>query len=208
MRVAALRELDHPPRALDVDRARSLQIKLKRHRRGAVHDLADLLGELAALAAEAETGTRYVAANRHHPLGIRVIGTEQGAQDALHASRRLAVIRPPHERIHAAAGVLQIAGQQLHADEPGGTCEQHPARLEIVDRLRGARRHAGNRAPVGRAGLLSCRYRRVSSSLHWNRSRAMSRSGVSPVASLTDLRFELRAAPTTICRSAVAAAAG
>ena len=53
--LAALGELEHAPSAVEVDRAGGLQRELERHRRRAVHDLADLPREPIESARHAQT---------------------------------------------------------------------------------------------------------------------------------------------------------
>ena len=123
--MAALGELEHSPRAVDVDCRAVLKPKLEGHRRRAVHDLAHLLGERGRVCGRGRDRARDVAAHRDHALRIGVVGAEQRDQRALHPGRGLAVVRAAHERVHATVGALQIARQQLHADEAGRAGQQH-----------------------------------------------------------------------------------
>src|SRR5438552_115620 len=124
-RGAALPELEHASRALHVYRACCPQVVAERHRRRAVHDLADALCQRLAATPESQPRAREIPTERRHTPLIWMPGPEQPVQRALDARRGLALARAPHERVDVAVGSLQIAGQELSAEEPGGAREQN-----------------------------------------------------------------------------------
>jgi hypothetical protein len=96
-----------------------------------VHDLTDALSEPVALASKAETWARDVATNRDNALRIRMIGAEQREQRTPHPGGDLVVISASHKRVHATVSALEVAGQQLHADEPVAPVNSTPPDLEF-----------------------------------------------------------------------------
>ena len=118
-----------------------------------------------AAAFKTEAGARDVAPNRDDSIGKWAVAAKEAEERALDSGFGLAIIGAAHERIYATIGALQIAREQLHADEPRGTGQQHPVRRQVS--VRGLRRE-GERRPGASAGLAQVPSRpgyRVNSSL-------------------------------------------
>ena len=146
-----LREREHPPRSLDVDRARRVERELEGHRRGAVHDLRDAARDLQrAVGIQAEPGLRDVAGERSHAMKPRLVAAERAAQRLAQPLGGMRVVARAHQRVHGPVGELQVAHEQLHPDEAGRARQQHAVaprhrhRLEVVQLPRREDAHAAS----------------------------------------------------------------
>ena len=71
-----------------------------------MHDLADTSSDIVYPTSKTETGLGDVAAHRENSLCIRVTGTEQAQQGALHALRDLVIVYASHQRIYPTIAAL------------------------------------------------------------------------------------------------------
>jgi hypothetical protein len=137
--------LEHPPGALDVDRARLVERQVEGDRRGAVDDRPDAAGQRLPALAQPQARRRQVARQRRHAALERTGVAARGRERVPNARRGLRIVAGADEGDHVALGALEVAREQLHADEAGGTGEQDGV---VGHGELGARGH-GTGTPVG-----------------------------------------------------------
>ena len=124
-----LSQLEHPPGPLEVDVAGLVEPERERDRGGAVDDRGHPLGEPDTFALrQAKARRGHVGGERVHPvLVLAGAGPEQVLQDPVDAGARGLVALGAHQRDDPTVASLQVARQQLHADETGGSGQQNVA---------------------------------------------------------------------------------
>jgi len=117
-------EVDHLPRALDVDPPRLLERQVERDRRRAVDDRADALGQRLPALAEPEPRRGDVARHGRDPVRVGVGVAARRLEGRGQALRRPVVVLGADQRDDVPVGALEHAREHLHADEAGRAGQQ------------------------------------------------------------------------------------
>ena len=127
--LAAMREVEHAPRPLDVDRARLVERQRELDRRGRVDDRADPAGDRLGLpGAHAEPGPRQVARHRGDALGGGARVVDDPLEHRLQPCVGFLLVVRAHERPDAAITALHDPCENRHPEETGRTSKEYVAR--------------------------------------------------------------------------------